>query len=247
MKLKQYLDTTYLKTATQAGLTEAENLEVVKALVAEAIQEDFKLVMIRPEMVAMAKEMIVATESKVGVGTVIDFPEGRGDLQEKLQEAQTAINDGADELDFVVDYTAFKEGKITEVKQQVLECTRLGLDNEKVIKWIIEVAALNEPQIVQLSALIKNVVLSNFEEKNYQNVFVKSSTGFYITDDDKPNGATQAAITLMLENSFPLPVKAAGGVRTYDEAMQMIALGVKRIGTSSAGAIVKGGSGQNDY
>lgn len=247
MELKQYLDSTYLKTAEQAGFTEAENLEVVKAVVAEAIQEKFKLVMIRPEMVAMAKKMITIAESKVVVGTVIDFPEGKSAVQEKLEEAQTAINDGADELDFVVNYTAFKEGKVSNVKQQVLECTRLGLENEKVVKWIIEVAALNNQQIVQLSALIKNVVLANFKEKDYQNVFVKSSTGFYVTEDGKPNGATLSAITLMLENSFPLPVKAAGGVRTYDEAMQMIKLGVKRIGTSSARAIVKGDVGQSDY
>ena len=247
MELKQYLDATYLKTAEQAGLTETENLEVVKAVVAEAIQEGFKLVMIRPEMVTMAKEMIKTAQSKVLVGTVIDFPEGKGTIQEKLQEAQTAINDGADELDFVVNYIAFKEGKVADVKQQVLECTRLGLESEKVVKWIIEVAALNEQQIVQLSALIKNVVLANFQEKDYQKVFVKSSTGFYVTEDGKPNGATPSTIKLMLENSFPLPVKAAGGVRTYDEAMQMIKLGVKRIGTSSAGAIVKGDAGQSDY
>lgn len=247
MELKQYLDATYLKTAEQAGLTEIENLEVVNAVVAEAIQEGFKLVMIRPEIVTMAKEMIKTANSKVLVGTVIDFPEGKGTIQEKLEEAQIAINDGADELDFVVNYTAFKEGKVADVKQQVLECTRLGLESEKVVKWIIEVAALNEQQIVQLSAIIKNVVLTNFEEKDYQKVFVKSSTGFYVTEDGKPNGATPSAITLMLENAFPLPVKAAGGVRTYDEAMQMIKLGVKRIGTSSAAVIVKGGSAQGDY
>ncbi len=247
MELKQYLDATYLKTAEQAGLTEIENLEVVNAVVTEAIQEGFKLVMIRPDMVTMAKEMIKTANSKVLVGTVIDFPEGKGTIQEKLEEAQIAINDGADELDFVVNYTAFKEGKVADVKQQMLECTRLGLESEKVVKWIIEVAALNEQQIVQLSAIIKNVVLTNFEEKDYQKVFVKSSTGFYVTEDGKPNGATPSAITLMLENAFPLPVKAAGGVRTYDEAMQMIKLGVKRIGTSSAAVIVKGGSAQGDY
>ena len=247
MELKQYLDSTYLKTAAQAKLTEAENLEVVKAVISEAIQEGFKLVMIRPEMVEMAKDMLIAAGSKVEVGTVIDFPEGRGTTQQKLQEAQTAINDGADELDFVVNYTAFKEGRVAEVKQQVLECTRLGLESDKIVKWIIEVAALNKQQIVQLSALIKNVVVANFEEEAYQKVYVKSSTGFYVTDEGVPNGATLSAIILMLENSFPLPVKAAGGIRTYDEAMEMVSLGVKRIGTSSAKAIAHGGSGQGSY
>ena len=78
-------------------------------------------------------------------------------------------------------------------------------------------------------------------------MFVKSSTGFYKTADNIPNGATLPTIKLMLENSFPLPVKAAGGVRTYDEAIAMIRLGVKRIGTSSAKAIVTGEISNSDY
>jgi deoxyribose-phosphate aldolase len=69
---------------------------------------------------------------------------------------------------------------------------------------------------------------------------VKSSTGFYTTENNVPNGATIPSIMLMLENATPLPVKAAGGVRTYDEAVEMIKLGVKRIGTSGAKAIANG-------
>ena len=98
--------------------------------------------------------------------------------------------------------------------------------------------ALNQHQIVQLTALIKNTVIAHFSEKEYEKVFVKSSTGFYKTPEGVPNGATFETIKLMLENSFPLPVKAAGGVRTHEEALAMIQLGVKRIGTSAAKAIV---------
>jgi deoxyribose-phosphate aldolase len=76
---------------------------------------------------------------------------------------------------------------------------------------------------------------------------VKSSTGFYTTGDGIPNGATFSGIKLMLENSYPLPVKASGGVRTLQEAQQMIALGVKRIGTSSAKAIVTGDTATGGY
>lgn len=247
MDIRQYLDSTYLKTAEEAGITEAENLSIVKDIVTEAIAEKFKLVMIRPDMVSMAKQMITAAPSKVSVGTVIDFPLGHGGLEAKLRQAQEAIDNGADDLDFVLDYEGFKEGRVEEVRGQVLACTQLGLKSGKVIKWIIEVAALNDHEIVQLSALVKNVVLSNFEESNYSKVFVKSSTGFYKTRDGIPNGATIPAIKLMLENSYPLPVKAAGGVRTLDEAQQMIALGVKRIGTSSAKAIVSGTDGTSVY
>ncbi|WP_181369493.1 deoxyribose-phosphate aldolase [Flavobacterium album] len=247
MDIRQYFDSTYLKTAVQAGLTEAENRGVVKKVVEEAINENFKLVMVRPDMVAMAKEMVVAAGSAVTVGTVIDFPQGNSPLEDKLAEAEAAINDGADELDFVLDYAKFQSGGSVEVKKQVLECTRLGLAHGKVVKWIIEVAALNEHEIVQLSALVKNVVLTHFEESDYSRVFVKSSTGFYKTEEGKPNGATVPAIKLMLENAFPLPVKAAGGVRNYNEAIEMISLGVKRIGTSSAKAIADSEEASGGY
>lgn len=247
MDIKQYLDSTYLKTAGQAGLTEAENRDVVRNAVHEAIHENFKLVMVRPDMVVMAKQMVADAGSSVTVGTVIDFPSGKGSLEAKLEEAEKVIQDGADDLDFVLDYEGFKAGNAADVKKQVLECTRLGLWHGKIVKWIIEVAALNDHEIVQLSALVKNVVLMHFEESAYNRVFVKSSTGFYITAEGKPNGATVPAIKLMLENAYPLPVKAAGGVRTYEEAMEMIALGVKRIGTSSAKAIATGEAADGGY
>jgi deoxyribose-phosphate aldolase len=150
-------------------------------------------------------------------------------------------------LDFVLDYEAFKRGEVETIKEQVLEGTKLGLAHHKIVKWIIEVAALDNHQIVQLSALIKNVVIANFDENDYDKVFVKSSTGFYKTPEGVPNGATVPTIKLMLENSCPLPVKAAGGVQTYEEAIEMIQLGVKRIGTSMAKAIVNGEISNSDY
>lgn len=247
MDIRQYLDSTYLKTAEQAGLSGAENVEVVKDAVAEAIEENFKLIMIRPDMVAMAKQMINDAKSHVLVGTVIDFPEGKSPLEEKLAEAGKAIAEGADDLDFVIDYTAFKAGNIAEVKQQVVACTRLGRKHGKTVKWIIETAALDDHEIVQLSALIKNCVITHLCEDDYNHVFVKSSTGFFKTVDAKPNGATLPAIKLMLENSFPLPVKASGGIKNYEEAVEMIQLGVKRIGTSSAKAIAAGEAASGGY
>jgi deoxyribose-phosphate aldolase len=90
--------------------------------------------------------------------------------------------------------------------------------------------------------LIKNVVISNFKEDTYPSVFVKSSTGFYKTKDNLPNGATLPSIIMMLENASPLPIKAAGGVRNLEEAINLIRLGVKRIGTSAAKLISSGQS-----
>jgi deoxyribose-phosphate aldolase len=247
MNIKQYLDSTYLKTATQAGLSEVENVIVVKKNIQEAIEEQFKLIMIRPNMVSLAKKMITAANSTLQIGTVIDFPEGKSSIEEKLEEAIQAIKDGADDLDFVCNYEAFKEGNLDLVKDEILNCTQLGLENGKVVKWIIEVAALDDKQIIQLSAFIKNIVVSNFKQESFPNVFVKSSTGFYKTENNLPNGATVPSIIMMLENASPLPVKAAGGVRTYEEAIEMIQLGVKRIGTSGAKSIANGQNSSSEY
>ncbi len=247
MNIKQYLDSTYLKTPSQAGLGEAENTVIVKEFIQEAIDESFKLIMIRPNMVSLASQMISDANSALQIGTVINFPEGTAGIESKLAEATQAIQDGADDLDFVCNYEAFKEGKVDLVKDEILKGTQLGLAHNKVVKWIIEVAALTDKQIMQLSALIKNVIITNFKEEDYASVFVKSSTGFYKTENNLPNGATVPAIIIMLENASPLPVKAAGGVRTYDEAVEMIRLGVKRIGTSGAKAIANGQKASGEY
>lgn len=247
MDIRSFIDSTYLKTASQAGLDENQNQEVVMVFVKEAIQERFKLIMIRPEMVSLAKQNILNASSNVKVGTVIDFPEGNSTIEAKLEEAAQAIADGADELDFVCNYEAFKNDEIDLVKEEILKGTQLALAHNKIIKWIIEVAALTDRQIIQLSALIKNVVIAHFKEVDCTSVFVKSSTGFYKTQYNEPNGATVQSVIMMLENASPLPVKAAGGVRTYDDAVAMIQLGVKRIGTSSAKAIVNGGNNQDGY
>lgn len=240
MNIKSYLDSTYLKTAKQAKISEKENTVLVQNFVQETIDEMFKLVMIRPDKVGLAKKRIDSQNSKVLIGTVIGFPEGTNTIEEKLIEAKQAIKDGADELDFVINFEAFKLGEINLVKQEVLQGTKFALQHNKTIKWIIEIAALNGAQIIQITSLIKNVVAANFKEIEFENVFVKSSTGFYKTLDGSPNGATFPAIIAMLENAFPLPVKASGGIKTKEEALEMIKLGVKRIGTSSAKAISEG-------
>ncbi len=247
MNIKQYLDSTYLKTATQVGISEKENTDIVKKFIQEAITEQFKLIMIRPDYVATAKNMISKANSNLTIGTVIDFPFGKATCKAKMKEAQKAIVDGADDLDFVCNYEAFRKGKLDLVREEIRNCTKLGFDNHKIVKWIIEVAALNHQEIIRLSALIKNVIITHFKEECYHSVFVKSSTGFYKTTGGQPNGATVETIILMLENASPLPVKAAGGVRTYEEAVAMIQLGVKRIGTSGAKAIADGQVPDSQY
>jgi len=247
MDIKKYLDSTYLKTPEQAGITEEETTQKVKEVIQEAIDNGFYLVMIRPNYVKMARKMIDEAGADVKVGTVIGFPEGTLNYKLKLAEAQQAINDGADELDYVVNYEAFKKGDKDLVKKEVFEGSLLAIKNGKVAKWIIEVAALTPEQIAELTQLIRDVVVQTLGMEKAKNVFVKSSTGFYKTEDGKPNGATPESIKIMLQHADPLPVKAAGGVRNYDEAVKMVELGVQRIGTSSAKAIADGGEAKGGY
>jgi deoxyribose-phosphate aldolase len=247
MKLSQYLDSTYLKTSIQATLTEEETKQKVIQLVDEAIEHNFKLVMIRANYISLAKIMIGKVNSNVQIGTVIGFHEGTSSLEEKLKEAQNAIDLGVDDLDYVVNYEAFKKGDSVLTEEEIIKGTEIGLKNNKVVKWIIEVAALSNEQIASISSLIKKVVIENFGIENAQNVYVKSSTGFYKTVGGKPNGATIETIKIMSDNAKPLKIKAAGGVKTKDDALKMITLGVERIGTSSALQIVEGTKLNSSY
>ncbi len=247
MNINQYLDSTYLKTPEQAGISNSDTLDMVHKLTQEAIDNGIYAVMIRPDYVRSVRELLDEKKSNVILGTVIGFPEGIYDLNEKLREAQKAIADGADELDFVVNYEAFKKGDIDKVKEEIETATSIVLREGKVVKWIIETAALTDEQIIEVTQLIRDIVLEKIGEENAAKVFVKSSTGFYKTENDAPNGANEHVIKLMLENAGSLPVKASGGVRTMEEAKKMIDLGVKRIGTSSALAIVQGKEASGNY
>ena len=239
MKLAQYLDATYLKLPHQANLSEVETKAKIIQLIKEAITYDFKLVMIRANYIPLAKEMISSVNSSVTVGTVIGFHEGTDSIANKLVEAQNAIDLGADDLDYVINYNAFKRGDVSLIKEEVLKGTKIGLDNNKIVKWIIEVAALTNEQIASISEFIKNIVIESFGIENAKNVFVKSSTGFYKTEDGAPNGATFESVKIMSDNAKPLKIKAAGGVKTKGDALKMITLGVERIGTSSAKQIIE--------
>ena len=239
MKMHQFLDATYLKSSAQAGITEAENLEIVKSLTNEAIANNYKLLMIRAKYIPKVKQLLRIANAPTLIGTVIGFHEGTSTVAKKLTEAETAIHLGADELDFVLNYNAFKEGNFQLIDQEIIACTKYCLEKQKVIKWIIETAALTNEEIVVISQRIREIVLKHFTIASAKNVFVKSSTGFYKTTNHIPNGATLENMRLIIAHAKPLKVKAAGGVKTLEMAKKMIALGVDRIGTSSAKEIVK--------
>ncbi|WP_072883654.1 deoxyribose-phosphate aldolase [Chryseobacterium takakiae] len=247
MNIAQYLDSTYLKTPSQSGLSEQETLQKDKDLAKEAIDNGIFAVMIRPNYVSEIKKYILERNSDVVVGTVIGFHEGTYSVDEKLAEAEKAIADGADELDFVINYNAYLKGDLDLVKDEFIKCTQLCLEHHKIAKWIIEIAALTDEQIADLTKSISTWSEEHFPENEWSKIFVKSSTGFYETQDGKPNGATFEGIKIMLDNAGKLPVKAAGGVRTPEDAEKMINMGVKRIGTSSALALIKNQSASEGY
>jgi len=238
MNINQYLDATYLKTAKQANISEEENQQKVVDLIQEAIFYGYKLIMIRANYISLAKKLLKESSKNVLIGTVIGFHEGTYTTERKLEEAKNAIDLGVNELDFVINYKAFKKGNINLVKEEVTKCTEFCLINNKVIKWIIEVAALTSKEIIVISQLIKDIVFDVFGEENADKVFVKSSTGFFKTENNLPNGATFETMKLIAENAKPLKIKAAGGVRDYETAVRMVELGVDRIGTSSSKKII---------
>ena len=228
MRTEDYLDSTYLKTSSEAELSEEDNQMNVIKIIKEAIKYNFKLVMIRPRYIDLAKSLIDEADSKVLVGTVIDFPMGNGTTSQKIEESREAISLGADDLDYVCDYNIFKQKRFEKFDKDIIEGTRLGKENNKTVKWIIETGALSKEEIKNITKRIEELVSNNFpnfEEK----VFIKTSTGYY-----GGFGATLSDVKMMKSVSGNLPIKASGGVSNYMEFTQMLEAGATRIGTSKA-------------
>lgn len=228
MKTENYLDSTYLKTASEAELSEEDNQMNVIKIIKEAIKYNFKLVMIRPRYIDLAKSLITEADSKVLVGTVIDFPMGNGTTYQKMEESREVISLGADDLDYVCDYNIFKQQRFEKFDKDIIECTRLGKENDKTVKWIIETGALSKEEIRNISKRISNLVSENFPDFQ-EKVFIKTSTGYY-----GGFGATLSDVKMMKSVSGKLPIKASGGVSNYMEFTQMVEAGATRIGTSKA-------------
>ena len=203
--------------------------------------------MIRPEYVKSAREFIDSQGANVLVGTVIGFPNGDNSIGEKFDEAIKAIKDGADELDYVVNYKDFKNGDLDTIRYEVSEGTIIGVDEGKVVKWIIESAALTSDQIAELTRLISEIVIQSVGEEKAKNVFVKTSTGFFKPEDGSPGGATEDAVSIMSANSGPLKVKASGGIYSREDLNRMVDAGASRIGTSAGLDIIKGRQANTDY
>ena len=148
---------------------------------------------------------------KMKVCTVISFPKGDDPLEEKVKETDQAVKDGADELDMVINVGLLKAKKYDEVRG-------------KLLKVIIETCLLTDDEIIKMCHIVSDTKAA----------YIKTSTGF------STGGATPEAVKLMVENVGPYTkVKAAGGIKTLEDAEMYIKLGASRLGTSRVVAIVK--------
>ena len=228
VNIADYLDSTYLKTADEAGISEQETKEIVINSIQEAIQSKFACIMIRPEFVAMAKEMIESNKSKLKVGTVIDFPFGNNSTETKVEEAKIAIKNGAYDIDYVCDYNAFKRGDFEKFNHDIVEGSKIALQSKRIVKWIIETGALSTDEIREIARRISEIIQVNFPQ-NSSKVFIKTSTGYY-----GGYGATAKDIKTIKSVSGNLQIKASGGVSNLKDCLHMIKAGATRIGTSKA-------------
>jgi len=212
-ELAQMIDHTNLKPdATDDDLTR---------LCHEAKQYRFKAVVVNPANVGFAASLL--RDPGVAVCSVVGFPLGATTTQTKVYEARGAISDGASEIDMVSNIGALKSGRLHDVRsdiESVLTTTKVG---GAILKVIIEAPLLTDDEKTKICRVARDVGVA----------FVKSGTGF-------AGSAKAEDIRLMREAvGNGVGVKAAGGIKSYLDAVRMIEAGASRIGTSSGAAIAK--------
>jgi deoxyribose-phosphate aldolase len=182
---------------------------------------DVASVCVRPADVARAAAILAGTD--VAVGTTIGFPHGNHLTETKVLEARRALADGAVELDMVIQIGALKSGRDAEVLADIAAIVEVAHSGGALVKVIFENAYLTDDEKVRACRLTE---ISGAE-------FVKTSTGF------APGGATHEDLALMRASTSPhVQVKAAGGVRTLDALLAVMALGVTRIGATATATII---------
>jgi len=214
-ELAKIIDSTNVKmTATKKEIEE---------LCRQAIQYGFGCVCVNPTYVKPATTFLRG--SKVKVSSTVGFPFGSSLMETKAMEAFRAVEDGAKELDMVINVGLLKSGDYSGAKRDIAAVTEIKrLDKTIVVKVIIETAHLTKEEKIMVCRLAKEAKAD----------FVKTSTGFFGL------GATVEDIRLMRETvGEDMGVKAAGGIRDYGDVLRMIEAGANRIGTSSAAKIIK--------
>lgn len=212
MNINKYIDHTILKPEA----TEAD----IKNLCDEALDYDFMSVCIQPYWVSKAAAFL--TGSDVKVCTVVGFPHGANTAEVKTFEAKQAVQNGAHEVDMVINIGALKEKSYDVVRHEIASIAE-AVKGQAILKVIIETALLTDEEKVAACEIAKEAGAD----------FVKTSTGFSTA------GATLADIRLMRQTVGPdMGVKASGGVRSYEDAQNFIEAGATRLGASSGKAIV---------
>lgn len=221
-ELASYIDHTLLAP-------EASHADIVR-LCKEAAEHHFKSVCVNPIWVEAAKKALLGTG--VLTCTVVGFPLGTHNTDVKVFEARGATMDGADEIDMVINIASARALNKDALVSDISAVAEVVHEADSLLKVIIETSLLSDDEKV----LACQAALEAGAD------FVKTSTGF------NGGGATAQDVALMRETVGPdLGVKASGGVRTRKKALEMIAAGATRIGTSSGIAIVTGGTGTTSY
>jgi len=218
MKLNKYIDHTLLK--------QDATVEQIDSLLSEAREYDFASVCVNPCWVSYAHSGLQGTDVKVC--TVVGFPLGATTV--KAYETKEAIQNGADEIDMVINVGALKSGNADLVESDIRAVVEASGD--KLVKVIIEACLLTNDEKVLACQLAQKAGAD----------FVKTSTGF------STGGATLPDVQLMRQTVGPdMGVKAAGGARSYADAVAFVEAGATRIGTSAGVAILKGELADGDY
>ncbi|NLI57153.1 MAG: deoxyribose-phosphate aldolase [Clostridium sp.] len=192
-------------------------------------QYNIASVCVKPCHVKLASDIL--KDSKVLVSTVIAFPHGTTTTKCKVAESIEAIDNGAKELDMVINIGKLISGDYEYVKNDISEVVKCAHDRNVIVKVIIETALLNDEQKVQVCKIAEEAKAD----------FVKTSTGF------NGGGASLSDITLMKSAvSSNMKIKASGGIKTLEQAAKFIDAGCSRLGTSSTVAILTHGAEDTD-
>ncbi|MCD7820112.1 MAG: deoxyribose-phosphate aldolase [Lachnospiraceae bacterium] len=207
--LANLFDHTLLKAyATEADFT---------ALCADARKYGFKMVAINSCPVSFCKKLLADTP--VHVGAAISFPLGQTDIATKCFETQHAIEQGADEIDYVINIGKAKEGNWAYIREEMKSIVSICREKSILSKVIFENCYLTKDEIIHLAQIAKEV----------RPDFIKTSTGF------GTGGATAEDVKLMKSIvGEDVKVKAAGGIRSWTACKAMLEAGAERIGTSSS-------------
>ena len=185
-----------------------------------AAQYDVASVCVKPCHVKLARQQLAGTD--VAVGTVVGFPHGSNSTATKVAEAQQAIAEGATELDMVLNIGELRSGHADYVRSDIQAVVKAA-NGKAIVKVILENAYLTDEEKVLGCKLCEEAGAD----------FVKTSTGF------APGGATISDLKLMRATVGPqVQVKAAGGVRTLDALLEVIDVGVTRVGATATAVIL---------